>query len=123
MTPIPSKTHLLRYRFFSVHIPKWIMSNRTSRFRHALRIALFVGTASAAFASQSPTLMTSPKTPLCYCKCEHETGKKCTKMCELPQYENRWWATSCHKKSVNPMTPMAPPSNTGSHKSNRAQDA
>src|SRR5580698_10346544 len=99
------------------------MTKRTSRFQQVIRIAILVGTASAAFASQSPTLMTNPKTPLCYCKCEHETGKQCTKMCELPQYENRWWATSCHKKSVKPDAPAAPAPNSGSHKSNRAQDA
>ena len=48
----------------------------------------------------NPDADVGPETPLCYCHCEHETGEKqCTKMCELPQYENRWWATSCHKKN------------------------
>src|ERR1700730_13584120 len=91
--------------------------------RHAVRIALLLGVASAALASQSHTLVSGPKTPLCYCQCEHETGKQCTKMCELPQYENRWWATSCHKKSAAKKDPNPPASNSGSHKSNRTEEA
>lgn len=84
-----------------------------------------MGTVSvAALASESPTVISSAKTPLCYCHCEHMSGgKQCTKMCELPQYENRWWATSCHKKSVVAKEPVAPASNSGSRKTNRTEEA
>jgi len=35
---------------------------------------------------------------ICYCECEAQAGARlCTHMCELPKYENRPWATSCHK--------------------------
>jgi hypothetical protein len=41
----------------------------------------------------------------CYCKCESADGAaECAmKFCELPKYENRWWATSCHKRSATKM--------------------
>src|ERR1019366_9221476 len=77
------------------------MTKQARRIHQAIRIAILLGTASAAaLANQPPTLVSGPKTPLCYCHCEHETGKQCTKMCELPKYEKRWWANSCHKKST-----------------------
>src|ERR1700693_4236210 len=99
------------------------MTTRNYRVRHAIRLAILVGTGSAAFASQSPTLVFGPKTPLCYCKCEHGTGKQCTKMCELPKYQNRRWATSCHKKGAAENVPSAPGSNSRSHKTNRTEEA
>jgi hypothetical protein len=34
----------------------------------------------------------------CYCGCHlSKTSAGCTKMCELPKYASRWWATSCAK--------------------------
>jgi hypothetical protein len=78
----------------------------------------------AAIASPSPTSTSGAKTPLCYCHCEHMNGgKQCTKMCELPQYENRWWANSCHKNSSAAKDPSAPASNSGSRKTNRTEEA
>jgi hypothetical protein len=50
-------------------------------------------------------------------------GKQCTKMCELPQYENRWWANSCHKKSAMGANGGSPASNSGSRKTNRTEEA
>jgi|SRR5579864_2626553 len=95
------------------------------RIRHALRIALVLGTAScAALANQSPTAVSASKTPMCYCHCEHEAGaRQCTKMCELPQYENRWWATSCHKKSSSLNESAPHDSNSHSRKTNRTEEA
>src|SRR6266481_2785239 len=95
----------------------------SKRVRQAIHIAILLGAASAAFASQSPMLVSRPKTPLCYCTCEHETGKQCTKMCELPQYQNRWWARSCKKRSAATNAPGATGSNSGSHKTNRTEEA
>lgn len=40
---------------------------------------------------------------LCYCRCNTSHSKQaCTKMCELPKYESRWWASSCHKRTPPP---------------------
>jgi hypothetical protein len=34
----------------------------------------------------------------CYCHCsQSSTRDGCTKMCELPKYASRWWATTCVK--------------------------
>ena len=101
------------------------MTRQAHKMRQAVRIAILLGMASAAaLANQSPTLVSSPRVPMCYCHCEHGTGaRQCTKMCELPQYENRWWANSCHKKSPQAMQaePQAP--NSGSRKTNDTEEA
>ncbi len=50
----------------------------------------------------------------------------CTKMCELPQYQNRWWAISCHKKNSNAFESSSPAYNNlnkGSKKTNRREEA
>jgi hypothetical protein len=79
---------------------------------------------AAAWANQSPILVSGPQTPMCYCHCEHRAGvKQCTKMCELPQYESRWWATSCHKKSAMAKEPASQDSNSHSRKTNRTEEA
>jgi len=44
-------------------------------------------------------------------------------MCELPQYQNRWWAASCRKKSSNTTESTPPASNKGSRKTNRPEEA
>src|SRR6267154_1908894 len=34
----------------------------------------------------------------CYCHCSKGKGLgSCVKMCEMPKYASRWWATSCTK--------------------------
>jgi hypothetical protein len=103
------------------------MKLQAHRIRHAVRIVILLGTASAAaLANQSPTLVSGPRTPMCYCHCEHGAGaKQCTKMCELPKFENRWWATSCHKKSSFAKESASQDSKSNSHsrKTNRTEEA
>src|SRR5258707_4910728 len=95
------------------------------RTRHGIRIIILLATVSAAaLANQSPTLISRAKTPMCYCHCDHLAGaRQCTKMCELPQYENRWWATSCHKKSSSAEVAAPHDSNSHSKKTNRTEQA
>jgi hypothetical protein len=95
----------------------------TRGFRQTVRIAILLGVASAAaLANQSPKLFSRAVTPLCYCNCEKMSGaKKCIKICELPQYESRWWAVSCHKKISKETLPSAPQDNSGSRKTNRRE--
>jgi len=101
------------------------MKSRTGGFRHAIRTAILLGTVSAAdLANQTPTLPSEAATPLCYCHCPYETGMKhCTKMCELQQYQNRWWAISCHKKNSTASESSSPASSPGSKKTNRTEEA
>src|ERR1700682_6781570 len=93
------------------------------RIRHALRIAFLLGTASAAaLANQPSTLVSGPRTPMCYCRCEHGAGARlCTKMCDLAKYEKRWWATSCHRKSFSVKEAESPNSTSPSRKTNRTE--
>src|SRR5665213_2576097 len=101
------------------------MKSRISGYRKASYSAILLGTISvAALANQAPTLLSETTTPLCYCHCAYESGKKhCTKMCELPQYENRWWAISCHKKNSTSSESSSPASNPGLRKTNRREQA
>jgi hypothetical protein len=101
------------------------MKSRTSEIRQAIRIAILLGTVSAAaLANQIPILVSGPATPLCYCHCAYEKGMKhCTKMCELPQFQNRWWAITCHKKNSPAIESSSPTSAPGSKKTNRNEQA
>jgi hypothetical protein len=101
------------------------MKSGARGFRQAFRIAILLGTVSiAALANQTATLIPGPATPLCYCRCAYETGvKHCTKMCELPQFQNRWWAISCHKKNSTASESTSPATAPGSRKTNRMEQA
>jgi hypothetical protein len=64
----------------------------------------------------------------CYCQCEgHDGMVSCPKkMCELPKYETRWWATSCHKHAAVPSVsrqPVAQPSGRHSRNILNAENA
>jgi len=59
----------------------------------------------------SVALLALPNTPsqmpahgphgFCYCGCDKMIGQtRCMKLCELPKYEDRWWATSCRKRTL-----------------------
>jgi hypothetical protein len=101
------------------------MKSGARGFRQAIRIAILLGTISAAaLANELPTLLAGHPTPLCYCHCAYETGvKHCTKMCELPQYQGRWWAISCQKKNSTASESSLPAPSTGSRKTNRKEKA
>jgi len=101
------------------------MKSKARGFRQAMGTAILLVTVSAAaLANQIPTLRFGSATPLCYCHCAYETGvKHCTKMCELPQFQNRWWAISCHKKNSTASESSSPTSNPGSRKTNRKEQA
>jgi len=101
------------------------MKTRVRSIRQAIRTAVLLVSASAAvFANQTIPVLSGSNTPLCYCHCKLESGMKhCTKMCDLPQYEKRWWANSCHKKTAAAKQSAAPASNSGSKKTNRREQA
>jgi hypothetical protein len=99
------------------------MENKRRALKQVVRTAvLLAAAAAAALANEGTALRMEPATPLCYCHCPNESGMKhCTKMCELPQYQNRWWATSCNKKKSSDESKSAAPAITypGSKKTNR----
>src|ERR1700691_921824 len=99
------------------------MKPRARGFRQAIRTAILLGTISAAaLANQAPSPRMGPATPLCYCHCAYESGMNhCTKMCELPRYQDLWWALPCHKKNSTANESSSPASNPGSKKTNRTE--
>src|SRR5260370_40764424 len=87
-------------------------------------VILLAPVSVTALANQSPTLVSRARKPMCCCHCDHAAGaRQCTKMCELPQYENRWWATSCHKKGSSAEAVAPHDSNSHSKKTNRTEQA
>ena len=64
------------------------------------RLLVLVGSSLAltcALLADTPSEL-KPSTNGCYCHCAkgRERGS-CVKMCEMPKYASRWWATSCAK--------------------------
>jgi hypothetical protein len=94
-------------------------------FRQAVCMAVLLSAVSAAaLANELPSALRSgPKMALCYCHCALESGARhCTKMCDLPQLLNRWWAISCRKKAA-PTNESSSPANPGSRKTNRKEQS
>jgi hypothetical protein len=61
---------------------------------------------------------------MCYCDCDAKAGAAmCTHMCELAKYENRSWASSCHKKPASDAAEPAVAPGARSAKNNRIQQA
>ena len=62
---------------------------------------------------------------ICYCDCDAKAGvPMCMHMCELPKYENRSWAASCHKKQDSERSePPGAPGGGRSTKDNHVQQA
>jgi hypothetical protein len=92
--------------------------------RKVLAAALITATAAIlALADQGDWAMKMGTQGICYCGCDHAFGSRhCGKMCEIPKYEHRWWAQSCHKPA-HVAAPAAAPSHHESHSArrNRAQ--
>jgi len=95
----------------------------------AALIALITCAAIPMFADGRTPQPAAAKQFKCYCQCEgHDGMASCPKkMCELPKYEARWWATSCHKRAAEPSVSKAPATAqpTGRHTRNilNASDA
>ncbi len=53
---------------------------------------------SWSLLANTPGRLKSAPAGGCYCHCSRTKGLgSCVKMCELPKYATRWWATSCVK--------------------------
>ena len=79
----------------------------------ACAAAVILGNATGADTKSHAVAMPDFR---CYCECE-SNGKMCAmKFCELPKYENRDWAMSCHKHAAadaNAGKPEANPAPAG----------
>jgi hypothetical protein len=84
-------------------------------------LALSVSPARADQGSAGKKIETSK---VCYCGCDrNSSAPMCMTMCELPQYQNRAWATSCRKKATSATPQAAPAPAIHSRKRNRIEDA
>jgi hypothetical protein len=79
------------------------ISFRTRAIPVAVAIVMFC--ALPLFANTTSMRTGGERGRRCYCECESADGAaECPmKFCELPKYENRWWATSCHKRAATKM--------------------
>src|SRR6266550_1674035 len=63
-------------------------------------------------------------TKLCYCDCDRGSGAPmCHRLCELPKYEHRSWATSCHTRPTPELNQTSPAQPTPSKRTNRVEHA
>jgi hypothetical protein len=78
------------------------------RLTVALLILLSSGALLALPETQSQPMMRGPHGE-CWCGCDKAMGHaRCMKLCELPKYEDRSWATSCHKTTITPQAAPSP---------------
>jgi hypothetical protein len=81
--------------------PSRLTSHHGSAIRRALLAAALSAAASVSLLADSTSRLRSALTGGCYCCCsESKTRGGCVKMCELPKYVSRWWATTCAKPHI-----------------------
>jgi hypothetical protein len=85
-------------------------STRRKLWQVVAVITVITGFCVPMFADTHGTQSSAAKQVKCYCQCEGHNGvMSCPKkMCELPKYETRWWATSCHKREAVPTVSKQP---------------
>ena len=77
--------------------PFRIASRRIVFRRTPLALAIALAASVTLFAD-TPARLRNVAAGTCYCCCgESHTKGGCVKMCELPKYAARWWATTCAK--------------------------
>ena len=105
-------------------------SSRSIRLRRwagwlALEFLLLSSVTAYSVWADSSTRARSLSVSSCYCGCAlSKTSAGCAKMCELPKYASRWWATSCAKPhaSAPSENPGAGPHMTHPPKAERASN-
>jgi hypothetical protein len=95
--------------------PRFMTGTKRAIWQTAALIVMIACAALPILADGRTPQPTAAKQFKCYCQCEgHDGMASCPKkMCELPKYEGRWWATSCHKHAAVPSVskqPVAQPS-------------
>jgi hypothetical protein len=78
-------------------LPGKYRSQRTLWFVTAsLLISLLAG--SLVLSADTPGELRTAEVGTCYCHCaESSAHRSCVKMCEMPKYAARHWATTCAK--------------------------
>src|SRR5580704_1784501 len=85
--------------------------------RASILATLLLAALSPAWSDVRTTSGGASSKKLCYCDCDSKPGATiCTKMCELPKYQNHAWAASCQKKQNHSTTTPVPNQGSGSKK-------
>lgn len=72
------------------------LPSRLAALATALLISMLGG--SLLLSADTPNAMRTAAVGNCYCHCaEARAHRSCIKMCELPKYASRRWATTCAK--------------------------
>ena len=101
-----------------------MQTNLGTRLRMAVAVAAALAFCAPVWSDVRIGGGASSTERMCYCDCDAKAGSTmCTHMCDLAKYENRSWATSCHKKAES--EPAQPSSAPGAHstKDNGVQQA
>jgi hypothetical protein len=102
------------------------MTTTRRAFLLATIAAIFIACASVTVLADGRVPQpTATKQFRCYCQCEANDGMAMCpkKMCDLPKYENRWWATSCHKRTETPAVSSSPAPQPSGSKTRRMLNA
>ncbi len=99
------------------------MRSRRIAAKGLLLCAISLSLAALPAIPDTSTAASAEHKKLCYCGCDMADGAPmCHHMCELPQYERRSWATSCHappQADIDQSSPAQP----RSRRTNRVEDA
>jgi hypothetical protein len=88
-------------------------SRRGVASKLAVFVALIFASATSVRADLGNLLNKTEARKLCYCGCDQNDGAPmCEHMCELPKYQGRWWATTCHKPMVGAGKKDPPPAHS-----------
>jgi hypothetical protein len=88
-------------------------ARRALFFRRLLLSAAALLAGSQILAANTSVRIQPKADDGCYCHCaESRSRDGCTKMCELPKYAARWWATTCVKPRHH-YSPLPNPANPG----------
>jgi len=75
----------------------------TTIARGLVSLALVASTGSIVVFADTPGRLRQVPAGGCYCQCaDSQRSSGCVKMCELPKYASRWWATTCAKPRNTP---------------------
>ena len=84
---------LLSLLFTALSVPA-----QSTALRRAGLLLLLIVVSTSELQGDTTGLPRSAPPAGCYCHCAVSAARNaCTKMCELPRYASRWWATTCAK--------------------------
>lgn len=98
------------------------LSSPSAASRRIFLLALVILCSATELQGDTTGVLRSTRPAGCYCRCPVSAARSgCTKMCELPRYASRWWASSCARPHMRPpaenpgVSPRLPHPNRAEH--------